>query len=534
MRRICRYFFLEITPIYPVAQVNMQLDQYYDTLFSRYHQRPAIQSKNRVITYEELDHMSAQLAGVYRSLGLEEAHRVGILMHNRPEYIITQIAAARAGVVAVPLNDQLDRSELQDILSEISLSALFLGPDFIDIAKSLDKELLEIKYVIGVTEEDQDLPVGFHDFQKTVERGNKTPPKVDIVPSDSAAIFHSGGTTGSPKQIIHTHHGLTLNALAHIQELEIQREERVLLTTPLAHTSNFIVRGALAQGATIFLQDEFSPQSAVNTIQSENITWTFLVPTMIARLLHSSSFSESALNSLNTLVYGASSMPPALLREGINKLGQVFIQLYGLMEAPNLVTTLPKSQHNPSRPSRLQTVGYPTQFAEITLIDEENQWPDGIGEVAVESPFGMKGYVNAESNSDQIRTGDLGRFDEAGRLVVLDRIQDLIQTPDGIVFSPQVENALQQHPKIRQAAAIAVPADGLASTRSNRRQHVEQQVKGIVATTDNGQIDLDDVQKFCRQSLDGHEIPQSVDFVERLPETPFGKVDKATLREPYW
>lgn len=512
---------------------HMRLDTYYEKLTRRYDRQPAIKTADRVLTYQELDDKSARLASVYRSIGLDTTHRVGILMHNRPEYIIADMGAARAGVVSVPLNNQLDAEHLQDILVETEITALVVGPGFLDTVASLRQELFDIQYIIGITD-GQQLPVGFHEFEDLIDRESPDPPTVQIDPDDPAGVFHTGGTTGPPKGVVHSHQGLILNAFAHVQELDLHRNERVLVTTPLAHSANFIVRAALVQGATIVLQQGFDAERVIDTIESETITWTFLVPTMISRLLHHDRLSATAIDSLETLVYGASSMPPALLREGINKLGQVFIQLYGLMEAPNLVTTLPKDRHDPDDPAALRSVGFPTQFADVKLIDENRRWSDDIGEIAVRSPFAMKGYTGRPRESEWIKTGDLGRIDENGRVVVLDRIQNLIRVDDELVYSTKVENILQKHPKVRQAAVIGVPADREQPLGPVDRRYIDQEVKAVVAANSDGRVEPGEIIQFCEGALDDREIPASVDVVGKLPETPFGKVDKSTLREPYW
>ena len=514
----------------------MRLGKYYEKAFRRYSEWPAIKFRDETITYAELDDSSARLANIFRSIGLRPQDHVGILMANRPEFLITEIATARAGVVSVPMNSQLKKEGIRSILDDAKIRTLIVGPQFLQTAQELQQELLELNYIIGICD-DQELPIGFHDFSDLLQREDPDPPSISSDPDETASLFYTGGTTGPQKGVMHTSKSLILNACAHINELEILRHERVLLHTPLSHTANFVARAALAQGATLTLHQEFESSRTLQTIEDEDITWTFLIPTMISRLLNDFECTETDVSSLDTIAYGASSMPPALVKEGIEKLGNVFIQFYGLMEAPDVVTMLPKSKHDPEQPAVLNTVGYPTQLAEVKIIDDADRWDDDIGEIAVKSSFSMKGYFKRESeNENWIRTGDLGRFDEKGRLLVLDRIQDTIESKGHLVFSTSVENVIQRHPAVHQVAVIGVPTEHEPVRQKSPINHhyFDQKVKAVISITEGKDVTLEEIQKFCADELDDHEIPSSIDSVGQLPETPYGKVNKQILREPYW
>lgn len=514
----------------------MRLDKYYEKSTHRYGERPAIKFREETITYAELGEASAQLANIFRSIGLRSQDHVGILMANRPEFLITDIAAAQAGIVSVPMNSQLKKENIRTIIEDAEIRTLITGPQFLQMAQELQQELLNLNYIIGICD-DQELPIGFHNFSDLLQREGSDPPSINYDPNEVASLFYTGGTTGPQKGVMHTHKSLILNAYAHIHELEIRRHERVLLHTPLAHTANFVIRAALAQGATIVLEQQFEPSKVLRTIEEEEITWTFLIPMMISRLLNEPVFDETDISSLDTITYGASSMPPTLVKEGIEKLGDVFIQFYGLIEAPDVVTMLPKSKHDPEQPEVLNTVGYPTQLTDVKIIDEADRWNGDLGEIAVKTSFSMKGYFKRKSeNENWIRTGDLGRFDENGRLVLLDRIQDIIKSDNKLVFSTNVENVIQRHPAVHQVAVIGVPIEHEIGRQNPpiNRHYVDQEVKAVVAMFEEKNITVEEIQEFCADKLEDHEIPSSIDFVGQLPETPYGKVDKKILREPYW
>lgn len=514
----------------------MKLNKYYEKACHRYRERTAVKYGNTAVTYAELDDASSRLANIFQSIGLRTQDHVGILMANRPEFLITDIAAARAGVISVPMNSQIEKTDIKTIIEDAEIRTLIVGPSFLQTIQELQQELFELNYIIGICD-DQELPIGFHDFDDLLQREEPDPPSISYESDKVASLFYTGGTTGPQKGVMHTHESLILNAYAHIHELEIHRHEQVLLQTPLSHTANFVTRAALAQGATLVFQPEFESAQTLQIIEDANISWTFLIPTMVSHLLNEPTLGETDLSSLETIVYGASSMSPALIKKGLEEFGDVFIQLYGLMEAPDVVTTLPKSKHDPDQPALLTTVGYPTQFADVKIIDEADRWEGEIGEIVVKALFSMKGYFNRETeNNEWIQTGDLGYLDECGRLVVLDRIQDTIESEDGLIFSTNVENIVQRHPAVHQVAVIGVP-DKQRTDRQNTplsRQYVDQDVKAVIVTSEGKNITRDELQEFCKDELAEYEIPSSVDYVGKLPETPYGKIDKQTLREPYW
>lgn len=518
----------------------MRLNGYYTKLLSRFKKRTAVCFGDEQLTYAEVDEHTARLADVFQAMGLREDRRVAILMRNRPEFLLTEIATARAGAIAVPMNSRLDTEHSKHIINDVQADALVVGSQFFDVARELQQDHFGLKYIIGVPD-DRELPVGFQGYTDLLDNGSPEPPAPDVEPDDVAAIFYTGGTTGPQKGVMHTHRSLALNAVAHVHELDIRRHERLLLSTPLGHSANFITRAALAQGATVVLQSGFDPERALSAVTAHEVTWTFLVPTLLSRLLGSDALTEADVSSVETIVYGASPMPPALVEQGIETFGQVFIQGYGLIEAPDVVTTLHKHRHQPRDGAVLNTVGYPTQYADVRIDDGDDRWNDGIGEVCIRSPFGMKGYDDRTVEDPKwIRTGDLGRFDDEGRLVVLDRIQDTIRVGDDTVFSTKVENVIQRHPSVRQVAVIGVPAgqaqstDGVQHQATHHRVHTEQEVKAVIATVEGGQLALEGLREFCADHLADQELPDSIDFVSALPETPYGKVDKRSLRQPYW
>ncbi|MDL5363809.1 AMP-binding protein [Halalkalicoccus sp. NIPERK01] len=513
------------------------LTEFYHKLLYRYDDRIAVSFRSETLSYATIEERTGRIANAFQSMGMNPGDCVAIMMKNRPEYLITEIAAIRAGATIIPLNSELDSDSIQSILDDAGARTLVLGPTFFSIGRALQQDAsFDLDHIIGV-EDGSEFPIGFHSFDELLSKADRDVPTVNPSSEDVAAIYYTGGTTGEPKGAMHTHRGLLLNTYSHIAELEIGKRERALLTTPLGHSAGYIARAILAQGGTIVLEQEYNPSQFLETVKDDQITWSFLVPTMISQLLDDPDLDDAETSSLETLVYGASSIPSVVLMEGIDRLGPVFIQLYGLTEVPNLVSVLSKADHDPEREDALLSAGYPVQLADVSIADPENRWEGDVGEIVVSSPYAMKGYWSREplvGERNRIYTGDLGRIGDDGRLYVFDRIQDVIISNGQPVFPSEVENVVQRYPEIHQVAIIGIPKHRETfDVLSGNQLDIEQVIKAIVVMEND--ISLESIQEFCREmGLKEHQIPQSMDTVGKLPETPYGKIDKKSLRKPYW
>ncbi|MXR50379.1 AMP-binding protein [Halovenus sp. WSH3] len=508
----------------------LTLDRLFECTFARYGDRPAIRHAGETLSYAELDERSRRFADVYAALGLTVDDRVGILMDNRPEFITAHTGAVRAGVPVVPLNKKLDDTQVRELAQTGTIDVLVVGERFFETIEAIQRERNEFQHVIAQADEEP-IPVGFHDLEELLASADPVLPEPSPSPEDTAAVYYTSGTTGDPKGVVHTHRSLALNCYAHTHEMEINRGEQMLLTTPLSHSAEPFARAGLTQGATVVLQQEFDSETVLETIEREEITWTFMVPTMIAAVVEDERLSETDTDSLETIAYGAAPIPDPILKRGVEQFGRIFLQFYGLTEVPNLITVLPKSDHDPEQ-GALESAGYPTQLVEIRLLDIDAEWATDVGEIAVRSPYALAGYVGEQSaytDDGWLRTGDVGRIED-GRVHVLDRIQDVIVVDGEPVFSTTVENAIQRHPDVRRVAVIGVPENG-ADTR--RSEAVEQIVKAVVVPADDAEITPESLRDVCSDSLADSPL-HSIDVVGQLPETPYGKVDKQALRDPYW
>jgi fatty-acyl-CoA synthase len=509
------------------------LKRLYESILRRYETAPAITFRDETLTYGDLEDGSARLARGLVDLGLETEDRVGVLMSNRPEYAVTDIALARAGLAKVPLNDMLSTADVEYMLDNSDASTLIVGQQFAETVHSVAPNVPTLERIVTL-----DATSGFElgcechvdSFESLLEETEPVVPDPQVSKSSLAGVFHTGGTTGAPKGVKHTQENLALNALAHALELDIQPRDRLLLQTPLPHSAGLIMAGGLTQGSTHVITQGFDAERTLELVEQERISWTFMVPTMVYRILDLLEHRTYDTSTLETLVYGAAPMKPERLREALDELGTVFLQLYGQYETPDLITVLPKAAHDPDDKKRLSSCGLPTTMCEVKVVDEhgEEAPPGQPGEILARAAYSMEGYYEmpeetAETMADGwIHTGDIGKMDEDGYYYIVDRDSDVIVSGGMNVYSVTVEEVVQQHDQIANVAVIGVPDDEWGEA-----------VKAVVIPED-GSVDREDVLALCTDHLAAYEVPKSIDVVETLPTTPYGKLDKKQLREPYW
>lgn len=509
-----------------------RLPPLFETALQKYADRTAIRTPETSLTYQELDRRSNAVAHALIESGIDVGDRVGLLMENQAAFAVADLAIVKAGAARLPINDMLTAEEYRTILSDAEAETVVVGESFVETIGDLRAELPGLETVIAAAEA-AELPDGITALD-AVNGVGKSPPDVDVAPDDIAGQFYTGGTTGKPKGVVHTQRGLAMNLFGHLAEFGITSDDTLLLSTPLSHSAGMFLWSGLLAGATVIIHDEFVPRQLLKAVEEREVTWTFMVPTMIYRLLDCPRLNEHDTDSLSTVLYGAGPMTPARLREGIDALGAVFMQFYGQTEVPNLITTFAKEEHRQSLESddpRLSSAGSPTLMSDVRIIDiqtDEVVPPGEEGEVLVTAPYVMERYhdrpdATTETLSDGwVHTGDIGRIDEHGYLYLLDRKNDVIITGGMNVYSTEIEEVLDEHPGVKEVAVIGIPHDDWG-----------EQVMAIVIPRDDSVTEAE-IRSFADERLSDYKRPKQIEFHETIPKTPYGKMDKKALREPYW
>ena len=268
----------------------------------------------------------------------------------------------------------------------------------------------------------------------------------------------------------------------------------------------------------------------MQAIEKHRITSVLMVPTMVLALIDHPRFGEFDLSSLEVIFYGASAFPAARLKDAIEKLGPVFFQFYGQSEAPMSVSVLRRAEHLIDDPLRLASCGRPTPWNRVALMDDDMRpVADGEpGEICVQGPLLMAGYLNKPEETEQalaggwLHTGDVAIKSPDGFLRIVDRKKDMIVTGGFNVFAREVEDVLATHPAVRQAAVIGIPDPKWGET-----------VKAVVVTDPAQTVTAEELIALVRERKGAVQAPKSVEFLDAIPLSPLGKPDKKALRAIY-
>jgi fatty-acyl-CoA synthase/long-chain acyl-CoA synthetase len=478
---------------------------------SRFGAQSAIQDARGTLGYAQLVGQSNRLARVLVDLGVKPGDPVALMLSNRTEWAIADQAIIRAGAAKVPINNMLMDPEIAFILGDCGARVALVDSVLAPAARAAG-----IPHVIEV---------GRNWDAAISSAESDEPPEVDVQAEDVALILYTGGTTGRQKGVIHTQASLAANALSHVIEIGLQDDERMLLTAPLAHSAGFLLQAGLIKGAVIVLEPRFDPVAVLDRIQTDEITFLFLVPTMIYRLLDAAEAVTKTDSSLRTILYGAAPITVERLEQGLRRFGPVFMQLYGQSEAPNFLTRLTREEHDPSRPHLLKSSGRPAAMVEIVVLDEDGNpvGPDVVGEICAKAPYVTTGYLGLEAATavtlagGWLHTGDIGSIDSDGYVYLLDRKNDMVISGGMNVYTSEVEQVIAACDGVAHVAVAGVP-------------HPDWGEAVVAFVVPASGYDEASVVARCRSELATYKRPKAIRVLSVLPLTSVGKVDKKLLR----
>jgi len=474
----------------------------------------------RRLTFDELGDRTFRVADALWDLSPKKGTRVATLMENRSEFVEVDFATSLVGKIRVGLNTRLTTDEYQYILNDCGVNTLVYSDRFRDAVASLRDSIPAENFVsIGCSDE-------FSTEYETLIDGRPTsPPPVDVSGDAYDYIMYTSGTTGRPKGAVHTQRGriaATRNMLA--DELEITADNSMLHIAPLTHGSGSKLITFFLKGATNVILDGFDPRRTLETVEGEEITNTFVVPTIIKRLLEVENRSAYDTASLEQISYGGEPIPSSVLDEAIEYFGSIFVQVYGAAEVPHPISVLGKADHDPDDEEKLTSAGRPTTNVRVRLLDDDGTEVDRgeVGEIVVKGANVTATYwENFDATNDAIErgwfhTGDLGTLNEDGYLSIVGRKKDMIISGGMNVYPAQVEDTLQQHPAVREVAVVGVDDE----------QWGERVVAYVDAVEDVAEEDL---TAFAKERIASYKVPKEVRFLDALPKGSTGKIEKKEL-----
>ncbi len=494
-------------------------------------EKVAARDLTRTMTYRQWNARACRLANALRGLGLAQGDRVAILAYNRVEWLEIYAAAAKSGVVAVPINFRLTGPEALYILEDCGCAALIVEEALIPVAESVrDRiDLPEDRFIALGAAADS---AGWCDYEDLLAAGADSEPDTTVLPDDPWCFMYTSGTTGHPKGAIRGHRGMAMLALMTQVEMGLHRADDALLVMPMCHANslNFFTTFAYCGGTnTVFSEKSFDPALCLRTFAETGATFTSLVPTHYTMMLDVPD-SERATGGFDRIEKLLVSSAPARTdtKRAVMEMfpNSGFFELYGSTEAGWVTMLHPHEQFEKIGTVGREVVG----SAPVRLLDDDGrEVPDGEpGELFSCGPYAFDGYWNLPDKSaeafrgDYLTVGDVAMRDPDGYIRILDRKKNLIVTGGENVYPTEVETVLARHPAVRDVAVVGRPDPKWGEC-----------VQAAVVRRPGHDIGEAELVDWAKGRLAGYKRPREIVFLAEgeMPRNETGKVLHRMLRE---
>lgn len=499
--------------------------------------KTAIVFEGKRFNYAELGERVNLLTRGLSQLGIKKGDRVAILQVNCNHYIEAYFALARLGAIFVPLNFRAKANELTYMLNSAEANTLFVGERYVDAVNSMRRELPQVQHYISLESRHE----GMLFYEDLLAPSAPEPEEPEIMDEETTILMYTAGTTGFPKGVLLSHNSFTIYVLENVNPPDPLSQEAILLAIPLYHVAGIqSIMSSVYAGRTLVLLRQFEAKSWLEAADSERATHSVLVPTMLKQIIDHPDFAQYDLSNLRQITYGAAPMPFETIKRAVELMPRVrFMNAFGQTETASTVTVLGPEDHviegsDEEKEKKLRrlafSIGRAMSDVEVQIFDEEGRpVPLGeVGEIVARGPRVMSGYwKNPEATKATLRdgwvyTGDMGWMDEEGYIYLAGRAKDMIIRGGENIAPEEVENVLQSHPKVEEAAVIGIPDPEWG-----------EQVMAVVVLKKGEKVSAEEIIEFCRARLASFKKPERVEFVDSLPRNALGKVLKTTLREMY-
>lgn len=492
----------------------------------RHADRIAIEYKGAEITYARLADDVARTVAFLRESGLVEGDRIAQIAANNYEMFVIISAAYIGGYASLPLQYNADFDDHIFAVDDIKPAMLFVD----DERMARASELVEASsHTFRV--------VNYDELRAILAARSKDVPPIGAYAGTTdgkkvARINQTGGTSGRPKAVMISSEALTYTVLAHDTVEAFDGDTKMLVASPISHGGGSFIPPVLVKGGRVIIEGRFVPDEVVEAVTSGRVNTLFMVPTMMYTLMDHPEASRFRPGQLKRIIYGAAPSSPDRLRQAMEMFGPVLLQSYGQSEAPGTILYLSPEDHQHPDESRLASAGRPYPGVTISLRLDGKEIPlrsGEVGEICVRAPHVMMGYWNAPELTEEVfedgwlHTGDLARVDELGFVHIVSRLKDMIISGGFNVYASEVEQALEEHDAVKTSAVIGVPDPKWGEA-----------VTAFVVKEEGAEVADEDLIAFVRDRKGPVKTPKTVIFIEALPLTKVGKVDKKVLRSDFW
>ncbi|WP_396611246.1 long-chain-fatty-acid--CoA ligase [Haloferax sp. S1W] len=504
------------------------------------------------LTYDELGERVDRLSAALQARGVEQGDRVAVIDPNTHYHLETAYASLQIGAIHTPLNYRLTPGELDYIVNDCGAKAVVADYEYAENIEAIRDEIPTEVFITNdrdAVENDPEVEAGvWEDFDEVIaETDPDAYERPEMTEDDVAAINYTSGTTGDPKGVVMTHRAEVIHTYLSVAHQEVSDDDVYLWTLPMFHANGWgHIFSITGMGATHVCTRGIDVADIFETIVAEDVSYMCAAPTVMNMLIeHYRDHDPQTLgdNPLR-IASGGAAPPEATMRTLEDDFGWHFKQMYGLTETgPLIVSSDFRRFYDEDADSRFavkKKTGIGFMGTEITVVDEDGEEVphDGqtVGEVVVRGNQILEEYWNKPEEterafSDRIEgwfhTGDLATVDEQGFLTIQDRKKDIIISGGENISSLELEDVLHDHPAVSEVAVVPMPSEkwGESPKAYVLPTNGDSQDPGVAA---------DELESFMRESLAGYKVVKEVEFVENLPTTATGKVQKYELRQSEW
>ncbi|MCD6453435.1 MAG: AMP-binding protein [Dehalococcoidales bacterium] len=493
----------------------MNLKQVLEITARQVPQKAALILDSQRISYRELSNASNRVANVLLGLGLRQGDHVAILMPHCPEWVIHYFGIIKAGGTAVLLSSMLKAPEIDSLLRDSDTRILITKKEFSRMLATVLPNIPRLDHILVIDDDS---------YSARVSQNSAMPPEVELDDDDNATVLYTSGVLGRQKGVVHTHASLIGTTDIVSAGLGRGREDVIIDTVPFFYMLGLseILLGSIIKGATIVIVPRFTPRAVLEAIERERGTILFGVPAMHIALamLRDEVIQDYDLSSLRVASTAGAKTSPRLMKILEDKLQLTLCETYGLTEL-SVVSMSTLSNH------KLGTVGKP--IGDLKIVDDHGKEvaTGEIGEALFKVPWMMKEYYNAPELTAQViqdgwfHTGDLVRIDEDGYLEYIEKRSFIVVTPSGLKISPfEVEDVLLSHPSVAEAAYVGINDGNYGPVPT-----------AFIVFKPGQRTTANELTRLCLQNLADFKLPRRFEFVDSLPKTGSGKINRRQLKE---
>jgi acyl-CoA synthetase (AMP-forming)/AMP-acid ligase II len=487
-----------------------------------YPDRPAIIAEGgATLTHQDFAERVWRLGNGLIGRGVVKDARVAILARNCPDYLCLYFALGSIGAWTVPLNTALKPANIDARLAHAEAGALFVGGEFIDLLPELSASVRE--RLAGRIFALDGASAGTVPLSALLEEGVPQAPEVRLAPDDILYIGYTSGTTGAPKGALVSHRAIVGGFLYKALDYGLTDADITLNPGPYWHSApRDFASLAIYLGGTAVVPARFDPERYLDCVERYRVTNSFVVPTMLERLVSAPALRERDLSGLRRLISGGAPLPSTVKERVLAAFGPILTEFYGATET-RIVTAISAGE----LAARDRSVGRPIRDVEIRILDEAGSDvpPGAVGEVFIRGPGLFSGYwrdperTAAAHRGEWFSLGDLGRLDRDGYLYLVDRKQDMIISGGENIYPNDIEECLLRHSAVREAAVIGAPDERWGEV-----------VVAYVVLRPGQDVTAAELVAFCAERLPNYMKPRRVEFCATLPRNPTGKILRRELR----